>query len=222
MFQSPGHVARRQGKAALSRLEYLQRLVIEYQESQDLSVRQQVLANLCNFSYDPVNYEHLRALQVIPDLLLDAISESDLFTVRFALGGIANCCSDITNARLILEDEEGLQDILQCLSSADFETVMHSMAILLLLLDPQMPWTESDNISQFFQRVQQQATPCLKQYAQSDARVLTNLAQVILTRLENSPLLPPQQNEIPNQSQKLEEQQNQVADDKCHSNDTSQ
>jgi len=51
---------------------------------------------------------------------------------------------------------------------------------------------------------------------------LTNLAQVILTRLENSPFLPPQQNETPNQLQKVEEQQNQVADDKCHSNDTSQ
>lgn len=54
MFQSPSYVARRQGKNALSRFEYLQRLVTEFQDSEDLSVQQQVRFRMGNLKSNKI------------------------------------------------------------------------------------------------------------------------------------------------------------------------
>lgn len=47
--------------------------------------KQQVLANLANFSYDPNNTEYLLQLQV-PDLFLDMLSEENEDFVEFGMG----------------------------------------------------------------------------------------------------------------------------------------
>lgn len=47
--------------------------------------KEQVLANLANFAYDPGNYEYLRQLQVL-DLFLDSLSEENETLVKFAIG----------------------------------------------------------------------------------------------------------------------------------------
>lgn len=47
--------------------------------------KEQVLANLANFAYDPKNYEYLRQLQVL-DLFLDALTEDNETLVEFAIG----------------------------------------------------------------------------------------------------------------------------------------
>lgn len=96
----------------LGRLEYLQALVTEFQVTDStgnkrrcslaLSVssisshprpfsfslaeaKEQVLANLANFAYDPSNYEYLRQLQVL-DLFLDMLTEDNETLVEFAMG----------------------------------------------------------------------------------------------------------------------------------------
>jgi KaiC/GvpD/RAD55 family RecA-like ATPase len=51
--------------------------------------KEQVLANLANFAYDPINYEFLRKLKVI-DLFLDQLSEENANFVQFGLGGLCN------------------------------------------------------------------------------------------------------------------------------------
>jgi KaiC/GvpD/RAD55 family RecA-like ATPase len=51
--------------------------------------KEQVLANLANFAYDPINYEFLRKLNVI-DLFLDQLSEENTHFVQFGLGGLCN------------------------------------------------------------------------------------------------------------------------------------
>jgi len=51
--------------------------------------KEQVLANLANFAYDPINYEFLRKLSVI-DLFLDQLSEENTNFVQFGLGGLCN------------------------------------------------------------------------------------------------------------------------------------
>jgi KaiC/GvpD/RAD55 family RecA-like ATPase len=51
--------------------------------------KEQVLANLANFAYDPINYEFLRKLNVI-DLFLDQLSEENTNFVQFGLGGLCN------------------------------------------------------------------------------------------------------------------------------------
>lgn len=47
--------------------------------------KEQVLANLANFAYDPSNYPYLRQLQVL-DLFLDSLSEENETLVEFAIG----------------------------------------------------------------------------------------------------------------------------------------
>ncbi|XP_036921820.1 armadillo repeat-containing protein 7 isoform X3 [Sturnira hondurensis] len=47
----------------IGRLGYLQALVTEFQETESQDAKEQVLANLANFAYDPSNYQYLRQLQ---------------------------------------------------------------------------------------------------------------------------------------------------------------
>ena len=47
--------------------------------------KEQVLANLANFAYDPKNMDHLRQLQV-SDLFLDMLTEDNQNFVEFGMG----------------------------------------------------------------------------------------------------------------------------------------
>ncbi|XP_029418569.1 armadillo repeat-containing protein 7 isoform X3 [Nannospalax galili] len=69
----------------VGRLGYLQALVTEFQETESQDAKEQVLANLANFAYDPGNYQYLRQLQVL-DLFLDSLSEENENLVKFAIG----------------------------------------------------------------------------------------------------------------------------------------
>ncbi|XP_029784252.1 armadillo repeat-containing protein 7 isoform X2 [Suricata suricatta] len=69
----------------VGRLGYLQALVTEFQETESQDAKEQVLANLANFAYDPNNYQYLRQLQVV-DLFLDSLSEENETLVEFAIG----------------------------------------------------------------------------------------------------------------------------------------
>ena len=50
-----------------------------------IEAKEQVLANLANFSYDPKNMDDLRQLQVT-DLFLDMLTEENQNFVEFGLG----------------------------------------------------------------------------------------------------------------------------------------
>ncbi|XP_015397125.1 armadillo repeat-containing protein 7 isoform X4 [Neofelis nebulosa] len=73
----------------VGRLGYLQALVTEFQETESQDAKEQVLANLANFAYDPSNYQYLRQLQVL-DLFLDSLSEENENLVEFAIAKIPN------------------------------------------------------------------------------------------------------------------------------------
>jgi hypothetical protein len=90
------------------------------------------LANLANFAYDPINYEHFRKLNVL-DLFLDIlVEERDDTLIEFALGGICNCCLDGLN-RDFLIGNEAILIIKQYLSSSNEETVLSAITTLLYL-----------------------------------------------------------------------------------------
>lgn len=58
---------------------FLQALVTEYRDAESEDDKLQVLANLANFAYDPVNFEYLRQLQVnvfISDMKTDIYLET--------------------------------------------------------------------------------------------------------------------------------------------------
>jgi hypothetical protein len=125
--------------------------------------KEQVLANLANFAYDLVNYDHLRRLNVV-DLFLDALAEPPQQAAlhEFAITGLCNLCpgactlpgvrvvlacvrqrltrsphcsTDPQFARLII-DNDGVPAVVSCLSSTNIETVLAAIATLYYLLSP--------------------------------------------------------------------------------------
>ncbi|NXM82824.1 ARMC7 protein, partial [Oenanthe oenanthe] len=186
----------------LGRLEYLQALVTEFQmtdstgnkrrRSLALSMsgissrprpfslaeaKEQVLANLANFAYDPSNYEYLRQLQVL-DLFLDMLTEDNENLVEFAMGGLCNLCLDKTNKEYILE-ANGVEPIINCLSSSNEETVVSAVSALMFLTTPRS-------------RAQTTALPvveCMLRFSLSANRRLSNLASIFLQDYCTAPQL---------------------------------
>uniref|UniRef100_A0A8C0UUF6 Armadillo repeat containing 7 n=2 Tax=Paridae TaxID=9153 RepID=A0A8C0UUF6_CYACU len=152
----------------LGRLEYLQALVTEFQVTDSTEAKEQVLANLANFAYDPSNYEYLRQLQVL-DLFLDMLTEDNESLVEFAMGGLCNLCLDKTNKEYILE-ANGVEPIINCLSSSNEETVVSAVTTLMFLTTPQS-------------RAQTTALPvveCMLRFSLSANTRLSNLASIFL------------------------------------------
>ncbi|KAG1687643.1 hypothetical protein DVH05_004673 [Phytophthora capsici] len=132
MLSSRERLQERQGQYAAPRHEYLQQLVGEFQRSPDVLRKEEIVANLANFAYDPINYGSLNRLRII-DLFLDILdadqeakaSNTDEKTkkpaqqgpattssqssrkklVEFALGGICNCIPDPQLQQQFIEGE---------------------------------------------------------------------------------------------------------------------
>ncbi|XP_059527159.1 armadillo repeat-containing protein 7 isoform X4 [Myotis daubentonii] len=93
----------------VGRLGYLQALVTEFQETESQDAKEQVLANLANFAYDPSNYQYLRQLQVL-DLFLDSLSEENETLVEFAIAlllknlasMVTGCCGSLPFPRTLV------------------------------------------------------------------------------------------------------------------------
>ncbi len=117
-FATQDELEARQGRFGAPRFNYLQRLVTEFQDSADqgavmtcfagfgasltssADAKLQIMANLANFAYDPINFEAFRKLNIL-DLFLDHLDEPNAKLVEFAIGGICNCCNgDISRALL--------------------------------------------------------------------------------------------------------------------------
>eukprot|EP01127_Copromyxa_protea_P008159 TRINITY_DN1862_c0_g1_i4.p1 TRINITY_DN1862_c0_g1~~TRINITY_DN1862_c0_g1_i4.p1 ORF type:complete len:317 (-),score=59.75 TRINITY_DN1862_c0_g1_i4:155-1105(-) len=136
MFSTYTQLKYRTGSRSSDRFSYLQKLVTEFQDlmqdSKNEEAKEQILANLGNFAYDPINYDHFLSLCII-DLFLDCLDEPNSKLVQFAIGGLCNCCIDPRIAQVI-EENEGLPLILGCLSSACEETVLSTITTLFYLL----------------------------------------------------------------------------------------
>lgn len=118
------------------RFEYLQALVTEFQDTHKQEYKLQVLANLANFAYDPINYEYFRQLNVL-DLFLDVIAEEkEEKMIEFAMGGICNCCIDVLNKDHLLSSD-CLELTISCLSSPNEETVLSAITTLVYLTTPE-------------------------------------------------------------------------------------
>ncbi len=98
--------------------------------------KKQVLANLANFAYDPINYECFRKLNVL-DLFLDVLAEEkDECMIEFAMGGICNCCLDRMNQEFLIQNG-AIAIISQHLSSSQEETVLSALATLVFMITSQ-------------------------------------------------------------------------------------
>ncbi|OIV93711.1 hypothetical protein TanjilG_16562 [Lupinus angustifolius] len=128
MFTNDQRQQERTGKYGTPRLQYLQELVIQFQNTNDDETKEKILANLANFAYDPYNYNFLRQLNVL-ELFLDCMSEPSEKLVEFGVGGICNSCADPANAAIVTQCG-GIPLIIQCLSSPVRNTVNSALGAL--------------------------------------------------------------------------------------------
>lgn len=173
MFSSHKRLKQRtRPKKDLDRFDYLQALVTEFQETVDQNDKEQVLANLANFAYDPINYGYLRQLQVI-DLFVDCIADDEDISgkiVEFGMSGLCNLTADPTNRDAVLESEDGVKWITRCLSSPNLETVLSALTTLMQLV---LPKSRDQIMTPSF-------INCLSAFAASPDKRLSNLATVFL------------------------------------------
>eukprot|EP01113_Clastostelium_recurvatum_P009341 TRINITY_DN14491_c0_g1_i2.p1 TRINITY_DN14491_c0_g1~~TRINITY_DN14491_c0_g1_i2.p1 ORF type:complete len:280 (-),score=56.28 TRINITY_DN14491_c0_g1_i2:44-883(-) len=129
----------------------------------------QVLANLANFAYDPLNYDFLRRLNVI-DLFLDTIEDPiDLEMQEFAILGLCNLCPDPANKASIIQNQ-GVPHIIKCLSSTNEDVVMGAITTLYYLTDSS---TQSITMTK-------PVLGALRAYSKAPSKRLSTLAKVVL------------------------------------------
>ncbi|XP_069981351.1 armadillo repeat-containing protein 7 [Penaeus vannamei] len=168
MFTSYERLEKRSGKKGVDRPEYLKELVHEFTTSEHLASREQVLANLVNFAYDPINYPWLRKLKVI-DIFLDQLTEGTATLRDFAAAGLCNLALDQENKAYILR-QGGVALLAGCLLSQHESVVLSAITTLMFLVTPESKRdiTSDKVIEQILQR------------AESDNPRIRNLAKVFL------------------------------------------
>ncbi|KAI8095511.1 hypothetical protein BDF21DRAFT_8865 [Thamnidium elegans] len=97
MFQSKEYILKKHGQNGTDRAYYLKQLTEEYKKTDEQEAKQQVLANLANFAYDPINFNMLWDLEVV-DLFLEATTSQDPLLQEFGMGGLANICLGKVNS----------------------------------------------------------------------------------------------------------------------------
>ncbi|KAM9837189.1 armadillo repeat-containing protein 7 [Aulostomus maculatus] len=150
------------------RFEYLQNLVTEFQDTDSDEAKEQVLANLANFAYDPKNTGYLRELQVA-DLFLDMLTEDSDNLVEFGMGGLCNLSMD-PGCRDIILQSNGVALVTHCLSSQREETVLSAITTLMNLNTPSSRCDITDPA----------ILQCMLRFSLSESPRLRNLAAVFL------------------------------------------
>ncbi|KAG1112100.1 hypothetical protein G6F42_014836 [Rhizopus arrhizus] len=134
MFQSRAYIERRHGKTGTDRAYYLSQLAQEYRTTDSQEAKQQVLANLANFAYDPINYNTLWDLQVV-DMFLDALTDNDPLLREFGVGGLANICLEPRHHEYIMSQPIFRHNIAKCLDTEySLNTKVNAMTALMQLI----------------------------------------------------------------------------------------
>ncbi|XP_052833551.1 armadillo repeat-containing protein 7-like isoform X1 [Octopus bimaculoides] len=135
MFSSEEYLRKKTGEYGIGRLSYLQSLVTEFEETTSDDAKKEILANLANFGYDPLNYGFFRQLNIL-DLFLDSLEDNDEKMVEFAIAGLCNCCLDEKNKEFIIKND-GVNIVKKhCLSGANEETLISALTCLMFLITP--------------------------------------------------------------------------------------
>ncbi|XP_043109904.1 armadillo repeat-containing protein 7 [Puntigrus tetrazona] len=154
--------------SASDRFEYLQGLVTEFQDTDSEEAKEQVLANLANFAYDPSNMEALRLLQVT-ELFLDMLTEENENFVEFGIGGLCNLSMERESRDQILQSG-GVPLVISCLSSNRDETVLSAITTLMNLTTAASRTETTDSA----------VVQCMLRFSLTQNPRLRNLASVFL------------------------------------------
>ncbi|KAK8399156.1 hypothetical protein O3P69_004320 [Scylla paramamosain] len=168
MFSSHEQLVKRSGKKGVDRPQYLKELVEEFLTSDSIDCRKQVLANLANFAYDPINYQWFRRLKII-DIFLDQASEGTSDLRSFAVAGLCNLALDLENKQYILKNG-GVSLLHECLLMEDETVVTSALTTLMFLVTPESKSevTSTKVVSQVMNKVK------------SDNPRIQNLAKIFL------------------------------------------
>lgn len=184
MFSTPAGLVKRTGKHDVDRPTYLKQLVEEYEsESTSEEKKLQVLANLGNFAYDPINYEYFRRFNII-DIFLNNLKliESSNYSVHeqrvtFSLAAVSNLCLDAKNKEYLIRNNI-IDLVTQCLlgfKTVD-EIVLNSITIFLFV------WNE--NIK--FQLIaNKNLIEIINELNHSNDKRISNLIKLFLNDLYN-------------------------------------
>lgn len=169
MFSSQERLVKRSGKTGIDRPQYLKELIEEFNKTESYDAKEQVLANLANFSYDPINYSWLRQLRVI-DLFLEQLTGETVTLQEFAAAGLCNLALDFENKAYIIQ-QGGIALLTKCLSVKQEELILSALTTLMFLVTPQSK-TEITSRSTIRK---------VLQLASSDKKRIINLATIFLT-----------------------------------------
>ncbi|CAD5111279.1 unnamed protein product [Dimorphilus gyrociliatus] len=136
MFVSPRHLQNKTAKFSKDRQEYLQQLVTEYSTTVEIEAKQQIVANLANFCYDPINFDYMEKLNII-DLFTDVLQDNDEKLIEFAIAGLCNLTAHVNFQEKVMQTPDCLQLIMKCLSRDCEETLISAMTTLIQLLHSQ-------------------------------------------------------------------------------------
>uniref|UniRef100_A0A2A4K3W2 MaoC-like domain-containing protein n=1 Tax=Heliothis virescens TaxID=7102 RepID=A0A2A4K3W2_HELVI len=132
MFSSKTQLQKRTPENGTDRESFLSLLVDEYLHSSSYDAKCQVLANLANFAYDPINYQYIRDVGVL-DIFLHVIkNESSHQLLHFASAGICNLSCDPLNAEYIIT-QSGLKPIIALLKSSHDDILADTITTLYYL-----------------------------------------------------------------------------------------
>ncbi|GAA5802791.1 hypothetical protein HPULCUR_008266 [Helicostylum pulchrum] len=144
MFQSKEYILKKHGQNGTDRAYYLKQLTEEYKKTDKQEAKQQVLANLANFAYDPINFNMLWDLQVV-DLFLEATTSKDPLLQEFGMGGLANICLEKRHYGYITSKASFINDIKNCIDPTfPSNTIVNAMTTLIQLI------TEENYTGNFF------------------------------------------------------------------------
>ncbi|KAF2898311.1 hypothetical protein ILUMI_07864 [Ignelater luminosus] len=136
MFSRKEQIIKKTGPNGVGRYQFLSLLVQEFQKSTTLESKQQVLANLANFSYDPINYEFIRQLNVIDIFLKELSGNSNEDLLHFSLSGLCNLSPDPKNGECIIKSN-GVFLVSQLLLHKNVEISLNALSILIFLITPE-------------------------------------------------------------------------------------
>jgi len=179
MYSTPNSLLKKTGKYRVDRFTYLKQLADEYLcVNVQAEKKEQVLANLANFAYDPINYEYFRRLNIL-DIFINNLKEfqTNQFkyisskTLNFSLAGICNACLELKNKEYLCKN--GIVDLVKyCLfklsnDEEQIESILIIITTLIFMFEERLK-LDTDLIS------------CVQSFASSSNKRLSNVSLIFL------------------------------------------
>lgn len=135
MFTAREEIIKKTGPNGIGRYDFLNLLVQEFYKTNSFEAKLQVLANLANFSYDPINFQFIKQLRIV-DLFLKQLTQHEEDLVHFSISGLCNLSSDPSISDYIVQ-QNGVFLISNLLLHQNVEISLDALTTLINLINPE-------------------------------------------------------------------------------------